>query len=174
MFYSRKYCDDDKFKWNATTKCSNGSIDVVSFYFTNFSKTITHSEFREAFNPLGFLLDVYLSQKKNELGNVLGFVWFRRHVNDNAKMVQALNNIYFGDYYLRANYGKEMHHVLQVQQLLWKENNVKQVNTITTHTTTTQDVNSSKSFAYYVVKGGGQNYNNENLVLRYSSQVEDV
>jgi len=69
----------------------------VSFYFTNIPENISYISLRRGFEVCGILEDVYLARKRNANGGVFGFVRYG-NVKDVDKLLQALNNVWFGDW----------------------------------------------------------------------------
>jgi len=80
----------------------NGLIDkvnqnVVSFYFINILHDISYGALRQGFEVCGIMEDVDLARKRNVSGGAFGFVRYGK-VKDVAKLLKALNNVWFGDW----------------------------------------------------------------------------
>jgi hypothetical protein len=65
----------DRFFFYQSTE-SNGTSEVLIFYFTNIPEDIVHEDLRRGFLTIGVLLVVYLSKRRNELGKRFFFVRF--------------------------------------------------------------------------------------------------
>ncbi|MCI25841.1 hypothetical protein A2U01_0047032, partial [Trifolium medium] len=75
----------------------------VSFYVTNFPDDISLFHLKRGFEVCGILEDVYVAKKRNVHGNAFGFVMFSG-VKNRAKLLKALNDVWFGHYRVRANF----------------------------------------------------------------------
>ncbi|MCH87933.1 hypothetical protein A2U01_0008814, partial [Trifolium medium] len=74
----------------------------VSFYFTNFPAQLSKFYLRKGFEVCGMLEDVYVAKKRNKYGQPYGFVKFS-NVKNVSKMTNALNDVCFGHYRVRAS-----------------------------------------------------------------------
>lgn len=74
-----------------------GARKFVTFYFTNFPKRANYWFLRKGFEVCGILDDIYVAPRCNATGQAYGFVRFLK-VRDVDKLVQALNNVWFGDF----------------------------------------------------------------------------
>ncbi|GAU51172.1 hypothetical protein TSUD_412070 [Trifolium subterraneum] len=74
----------------------------VTFYFTNFPEHIRHFHLRKALEVCGIMENVYVPRKYNVQGKRYGFVRYS-NVRDVTKLLNAINEISFGQYRLWAN-----------------------------------------------------------------------
>ncbi|PNX70609.1 RNA recognition motif, partial [Trifolium pratense] len=74
----------------------------VSFYFTNFPAQLPKFYLRKGFEVCGILEDVYVAKKRNKFGQPYGFVKYF-NVKNVSKMTNALNNVWFGNFRVKAS-----------------------------------------------------------------------
>ncbi|PNX77214.1 putative sulfate transporter [Trifolium pratense] len=74
----------------------------VSFYFTNFPAQLPKFFLRKGFEVCGILEDVFVAKKRNRYGQPYGFVKFS-NVKNVSKMTNALNNVWFGNFCVKAS-----------------------------------------------------------------------
>ena len=79
----------------------NGTKRFFTFYITNFPDHANYWYLRMGFEVCGILDDVYVAPRCNARGQRYGFVRFLK-VWDVDNMVQALNNVWFGDFLVWA------------------------------------------------------------------------
>ncbi|KEH25709.1 RNA recognition motif [Medicago truncatula] len=73
----------------------------VTFYFTNFPPFLSNFYLRKGFEVCGILEDVIVPSKCNANGDCYGFVRFA-NVRNVSKLLNAVNDVYFGNYRVRA------------------------------------------------------------------------
>jgi len=73
----------------------------VTFYITNFPPLASTFLLRKGFEVCGILDDVFIAHKRNIYGEVYGFVCYAK-VRDVDKLLKALNNMCFGQYFVCA------------------------------------------------------------------------
>jgi len=88
-----------------TVAVENETRKFVTFYFTNFPECASQWFLRKGFEVCGILDDVFVAPRCNARGQAYGFVRFLQ-VKDVDKMVQALNNVWFGDFQIWAKVAK--------------------------------------------------------------------
>ncbi|PNY07495.1 cysteine-rich receptor-like protein kinase, partial [Trifolium pratense] len=74
----------------------------ISFYFSNFPAQLPKFYLRKSFEVCGILEDVYVAKKRNKYGQPYGFVKFS-NVKNVSKMTKALNNVWFGNFRVKAS-----------------------------------------------------------------------
>ncbi|PNX95462.1 putative sulfate transporter, partial [Trifolium pratense] len=74
----------------------------VSLYFTNFPAQLPKFYLRKDFEVCGMLEDVFVAKKRNKYGQPYGFVKYS-NVRNVSKMTNALNNVWFGHFRVRAS-----------------------------------------------------------------------
>ncbi|GAU33269.1 hypothetical protein TSUD_279430 [Trifolium subterraneum] len=79
----------------------SGFRRYVSYYFTNFPAQLSNFYLRKGFEVCGILEDVYVPNRRNRRGEPFGFVKFS-NVRDVTKLLDALNNVWFGHFRVRA------------------------------------------------------------------------
>ncbi|CAJ2657379.1 unnamed protein product [Trifolium pratense] len=90
---------NDGFKDNAS---GSNLKRYVSFYFTNFPAQLPKFYLRKGFEVCGILEDVYVAKKRNKFGQPYGFVKYF-NVKNVSKMTNALNNVWFGNFRVKAS-----------------------------------------------------------------------
>jgi len=116
---------DQEVKDGGAVDVDNGVRRFVTFYFTNFPERANYWCLRKGFEVCGILDDVYVAPRCNVRGRAYGFVRFLK-VRDVEKMVQALNNVWFGDFRIWAKVARfkrnEAEDVLENGGVASKEN----------------------------------------------------
>lgn len=73
----------------------------VTFYFSNFPPFLSNFYLRKGFEVCGMLEDVIVPSKRDVNGERYGFVRFA-NVRNVSKLLKAVNEVYFGNFRVRA------------------------------------------------------------------------
>jgi len=98
----------------------NETRKFVTFYFTNFPERANHWFLRKGFEVCGIRDDVYMAPRFNARGQAYGFLQFLK-VKDVEKIVQAFNNVWFGDFRIWAKVARFKRHETEE---VWKSDDV--------------------------------------------------
>ncbi|KAJ0546754.1 putative RNA recognition motif domain, nucleotide-binding alpha-beta plait domain superfamily [Helianthus annuus] len=83
----------------------NSSEKATTFYVTNLPEWTTGRDLWIECQPCGVICDAVIPKRRDHAGKVFGFVRFKR-IKDQAKLLQALNNVWIGNKKIKVNVSK--------------------------------------------------------------------
>lgn len=101
--------NSDEGEWTTVrlkkTRQRDKGVAMATFYFTNFPESLGVEPLWKMFTRWGYVVDVYVPNKRNREGKMFGFVQFDR-VSEVKELEDQLRMIWIGLHKLRVNLSK--------------------------------------------------------------------